>query len=84
MPELNKINFMKFWIQISCIFFVIFINDSCVNSENSTRNLQQKEVIALLNGQELFSNEIDSIIGTKIYDLQLDALKLLISKKFWH
>ncbi|MCD6111937.1 MAG: thioredoxin domain-containing protein [Bacteroidales bacterium] len=74
---------MKFFNKISVFYFTFLtvVIISCNNIDNKKPSHKKEEVIAILNGQNIFVSEIDSIIGLQIYEQRLNALKLFVSRK---
>lgn len=61
------------------VFLLLFFN-SCTNKKTSTEPLQNN-MVAILDNDSIYLNQIDSIIGLQIYEQRLNALQMLIGRK---
>lgn len=72
---------MKCYIKQSVsLLLVIFIFGNCTNDKNNINHVQH-EIIATLDKENIYLNQIDSIIGMQIYEQRLEALQMFASRE---
>src|SRR6056297_174850 len=62
------------------IIVLVFAFNSCVTDQKNIESLHQ-EVIATLDVENIYLNQIDSIVGMQIYELRLEALQMFVSRE---
>jgi predicted DsbA family dithiol-disulfide isomerase len=70
---------MQQFFKITSILFLIFAFINCM--ENNNTKIRRAKTIAFIDGQEIFLEDIDSIISIQLYEARMNALHELISNE---
>ena len=62
------------------LILVIYIFSNCTNDKNNINHVRH-EIIATLDKENIYLNQIDSIIGMQIYEQRLEALQMFASRE---
>lgn len=63
------------------VIVALCIFSCCSKKQKAITNCNSDEVIATLNDENIFINQIDSIIGMQVYEQRLNALHMYVSRE---